>query len=704
MSGTQYHLLDGVVCPRNGDDFANSSKNIGALFVRADGFTKYVEKQSPFDLLFSLFSKSECQSELWRELRPLMDTSETSFHVHIKYGNGAPDGEGQRHEYVLDPLSTPSNSATGRSPFEAYVQTKTDEGGQEPLSSDNAPANGTSKRSGIHWISIRTSFVSALIENDTVLFFHGDNPMFTAYLNEFLNLIPDVPGRFDLFVLDSLLAASLKIVKTQLQGLKHAVEATMVEARRIDPTRLFPVSRSVKRLHTTTRSMNLVLKSLVMGPMCASGEMRDILQSWYKGGEDVMSDLHTLMNELDEAREHINASMDQARNRYLVLEVLITIITLSFSFGALVSGIFGMNLRNSVEDDKNMFSIVVGSIILIGTLIVIFSFWYFYRSSPEAQFNKIYQFSKSYSDERHLLQQLLQNQDANRSLRSFDTERSGSSLPDGKGDHPVIHQGSLHCGTHEVLEKYESRRLNEIASSPDPDLLSTEEGTMSPKSKASASEWDDGGGTVGRQATAPVSVLVVPPGKPAKIAEYEDEVTIGLRPPDHFGPNTDAGSRTAPKAKKNRDLRRMRAGSKCSNMSSAHDEDWPSPASRTLLLQRSLAEAAEREQRQREKYNKHHVGGAHGRGYAEDEKPPDDRGDAAQHRGGPGEAAQPLRGHGSGHFGTAGHRGRKGDVLPNELDRGPEDLEVGNAGAVNDRKKGDNKNKKIEPDKEFEMV
>jgi Mg2+ and Co2+ transporter CorA len=76
-----------------------------------------------------------------------------------------------------------------------------------------------------------------------------------------------------------------------------------------------------------------------------------------------------------DAQEDTLEELNRKRNSLFALQLLITIITMAFSFVAMVSGIFGMNLRNGHENDQSWFKVVTaaslgGASVVVAMLIV----------------------------------------------------------------------------------------------------------------------------------------------------------------------------------------------------------------------------------------------------------------------------------------------------------------------------------------------
>jgi magnesium transporter len=68
--------------------------------------------------------------------------------------------------------------------------------------------------------------------------------------------------------------------------------------------------------------------------------------------------------------------LDSARNNLMRIDLMFSSVTSVAAIGALIAGIFGMNLNSDLEDDPDMFAIVVGIVIGGGAVaLVAFFAW-----------------------------------------------------------------------------------------------------------------------------------------------------------------------------------------------------------------------------------------------------------------------------------------------------------------------------------------
>lgn len=353
-----FFLLEGA-CP---NAKLAGPRKLATIFCTPDGQTQHMGKRTANEI-HSLFPPT-VTGQLWRDLRPLLDTTEYDFKLFIRSNNA----------YAVD------QSATTKETVNAQL----------------------ANTGGVQWIAIRTDFVSALIEPKRVLFIlnQDENAIFSMFLSEFQCVLPTA-GRFDHVTLDALLAASLKIHKTRFQIFKPVAMRIFGEIASTTSedsiARLFPVRRCLMQFKERLRPMNAVLQNFVWekdDPNADFEDTTDVLHPWLDGVGEVVADVNEVMEELDDTERFINASMNSARNRYLVLEIFVAIITLSFSFGSLLSGIFGMNLKSGWEEINGgvPFISTVAIIVLASLCINFGGYWYFVRSRPAERFGKLVKF------------------------------------------------------------------------------------------------------------------------------------------------------------------------------------------------------------------------------------------------------------------------------------------------------------------------
>merc|ERR1712137_83342 len=109
-------------------------------------------------------------------------------------------------------------------------------------------------------------------------------------------------------------------------------------------------------------------------------EFEEILDRWGEDVEDVMVEAEQICKGVEDATRFLEASMSCMRNKLLWFELVAEGMMLAVGMGALISGIFGMNLTSGLENAHGWFWSVAGGIFLLGLLAVTITFWFIRRS------------------------------------------------------------------------------------------------------------------------------------------------------------------------------------------------------------------------------------------------------------------------------------------------------------------------------------
>ena len=93
-------------------------------------------------------------------------------------------------------------------------------------------------------------------------------------------------------------------------------------------------------------------------------EIELLLGSYSADLDEVDTEIKIFIDMIEDTDQFISAHLDSVRNEIIKMSLFIEIGALIMGFGAVVSGIFGMNLTNAIEDNPYAFSIVCLGIIV----------------------------------------------------------------------------------------------------------------------------------------------------------------------------------------------------------------------------------------------------------------------------------------------------------------------------------------------------
>ena len=86
-----------------------------------------------------------------------------------------------------------------------------------------------------------------------------------------------------------------------------------------------------------------------------------LFENYLNEVEWMSSEIEDVIDEITNTEESVALQLDVQTNRILRFELLLSISTFVVTCGALVTGLFGMNLLNHMETDSNVFYIVAGT-------------------------------------------------------------------------------------------------------------------------------------------------------------------------------------------------------------------------------------------------------------------------------------------------------------------------------------------------------
>ena len=102
-----------------------------------------------------------------------------------------------------------------------------------------------------------------------------------------------------------------------------------------------------------------------------------LLESYLQDAEAVQTRLELLRLRIDNAEDLFAMKLDLARNRLITLDTIFTLVSMSLAAGAVVGGLFGMNLNQ----DKRSFLIVSVSTAAGVILVTALTFWYLFATN-----------------------------------------------------------------------------------------------------------------------------------------------------------------------------------------------------------------------------------------------------------------------------------------------------------------------------------
>mmetsp|Transcript_20778 Transcript_20778/g.58464 ORF Transcript_20778/g.58464 Transcript_20778/m.58464 type:complete len:257 (+) Transcript_20778:19-789(+) len=98
-------------------------------------------------------------------------------------------------------------------------------------------------------------------------------------------------------------------------------------------------------------------------------EAENLLEAYFIILDNTYDKLNTLSEYIDDTEDYINIELDSHRNQLIQLELILTTATFAVAVAALVTGIFGMNIDNSIEENHGLF-VAVTALVGLGSIAI----------------------------------------------------------------------------------------------------------------------------------------------------------------------------------------------------------------------------------------------------------------------------------------------------------------------------------------------
>lgn len=116
----------------------------------------------------------------------------------------------------------------------------------------------------------------------------------------------------------------------------------------------------IKELHSITENLSEDKDELhaLTFDKCEITKTEELIQNYNLKIEDVYNDISKLVKEMDNAQKIANINLAKDRNKFALVNLFLSLLSLSLSCGTFFGSIFGMNLRNYLENSNYAFIIV----------------------------------------------------------------------------------------------------------------------------------------------------------------------------------------------------------------------------------------------------------------------------------------------------------------------------------------------------------
>lgn len=248
----------------------------------------------------------------------------------------------------------------------------------------------------IHLLHIR-----ALVKSDSVLLFdiygHTDSKAHSMFLYDLEHRLRNQSGSelpYELRALEAILVSVTQSLDSELQVHTHLVNGLLADLEQnIARDQLRRLLLQSKQMSSFLQKATLIRDALAdlldneedMQDLCLTAKSQDqqlpgdtktsdaeiMLESYYNYCDEIVQATETLASNIKSTEEIINIVLDANRNSLMTLELKFQIGMLGLSAGSMVAAVYGMNLKNFIEDSNWGFVSVVGVIGAITVAIIV---------------------------------------------------------------------------------------------------------------------------------------------------------------------------------------------------------------------------------------------------------------------------------------------------------------------------------------------
>ncbi len=196
---------------------------------------------------------------------------------------------------------------------------------------------------------------------------------------------------FELLVLEVALTQKLSIVRYEHEGLEKSITKTLTEVQQTytnrNLERLLNLKKSLSKLETKVKEIQEELvdilnddddmKSFYLSKDMTADEdfyaIESLLEFVEEPFEEIANNILEIKENIDDTQEFITFKVNNRRNSIIRFDLMATLVTGVFSFLAVITGIYGMNVRNNFGGGEGGgFWWIVGGVVFLALVLCIF--------------------------------------------------------------------------------------------------------------------------------------------------------------------------------------------------------------------------------------------------------------------------------------------------------------------------------------------
>lgn len=104
-------------------------------------------------------------------------------------------------------------------------------------------------------------------------------------------------------------------------------------------------------------------------PIDSHDEIEILLEAYLKQVEEIANVVSIVKHQIQSTEDYVNVILGAKRNQILLFELRIAMGTLGISSGAIIAGLYGMNVPNYLEGNPHAFAAVASSAVIVSTMV-----------------------------------------------------------------------------------------------------------------------------------------------------------------------------------------------------------------------------------------------------------------------------------------------------------------------------------------------
>tara|TARA_B100000575_G_C23102322_1_gene636048 strand:- start:218 stop:1156 length:939 start_codon:yes stop_codon:yes gene_type:complete len=249
-------------------------------------------------------------------------------------------------------------------------------------------------------IIIKLDFVKAIITKNELIFLNTtyeirDSKIYMDMIKFIISTIEtdDSTVYFEFKSLESIFTYIMTIYNDKfdkiLPSINEILKITGIDGNNILTTnnyskKLVNIQNDVSNFQYRVKEIIIVLNELEEEDEDMSGlylsekrtinnhnEVEILLETYRKQFEKINVELQKYLRELNNIQEGTNIELAIKRNNYALINTYLSLLSISISISSFIINIFGMNLKNKLEDSFPGFMLVILFSVLIGIIILV---------------------------------------------------------------------------------------------------------------------------------------------------------------------------------------------------------------------------------------------------------------------------------------------------------------------------------------------